>query len=89
MKIIENKNNMVIMQDADENITLFSYFSHIATFDRFKNELYISTLWSYSQTTLKQVKHFINNYTSFNYENKKHFEMEIQNNNKIYIIIDD
>lgn len=85
MKIIENKNNMVIMRDNVENLIFFSYQSHIATYDKFNNKLYISTLWSYSQTTIKQFKNFVNNYTTFNYETKQQFEKEIGNNNNIIV----
>ena len=83
MKILENKNNLVIMEDGVKNIQFFSYNQHIATFDKYNKKLYISPLWCYSQTTIKQFKNFINNYTCFNYDSKKQFEEEIKNNKDI------
>ena len=85
MKIIENKNNMIIMRDNIENLIFFSYQSHIATFDKYNKKLYLSSLWSYSQTTLKQFKNFVNNYTCFYYDNKKQFEKELETNNDIIL----
>ena len=85
MKIIENKNNMIIMRDNVENLVFFSYQSHIATYDKYNSKLYITNLWDYSQTTIKQFKNFINNYTTFNYETKQQFQKEIENNNNIII----
>lgn len=86
MRIIENKNNFTILKDNIKNLIFFSYNSHIATYDKENEKLYITILWDYSQTTLKQLKNFINNYTSFNYENKKQFEQEIYKNNNIIFL---
>lgn len=86
MEILENKNNMSIIRDNVENLVFFSYTSEVATYDKYNNKLYLTDLWNYSQTTLKQLKYFINNYTSFKYENKKIFENEINKNNNIILI---
>lgn len=85
MEILENKNNLVIMEDEAELLQFFSYNKHIATYDKFNKKLYLGFLWNYSQTTLKQLKNFINNYTCFYYDNKKQFELEIKNNKNIFL----
>ena len=86
MRILENKNNFTILKDNINNIIFFSYNQQIATFDKYNNKLYINNLWNYSQTTLKQFKNFINEYTTFIYNNKKDFEIEIKNNKDIILM---
>lgn len=86
MRILENKNNFTILKDNINNIIFFSYNQQIATFDKYNNKLYINNLWNYSQTTLKQFKNFINEYTTFLYNNKKDFEIEIKNNKDIILM---
>lgn len=86
MRILNNSNNMVVLKDNINNLIFFSYKSHIATFDKYNNKLYINNLWNYSQTTMKQFKNFINDYTTFYYESKKAFETEILNNKNIIMI---
>lgn len=78
MEILENKSNMIILQ-KDDNTEFYSYNSLIAIFCG--KELVLTKKWNYSQTTLKQLKYFINNYTCFNYETKKQFIEEIKKYN--------
>lgn len=83
MKIIENKNNLLISK-VDDIIYFTSYKITICKYNTITKQLKINAIyWCYSQTTLKQLKHFINNYTTFEYQNKKQFENEILNNNNI------
>lgn len=87
MKIIENKNNLVILEN-ENTIYFISYQTTICEYDREKRILKLNAnYWDYSQTTLKQLKYFINNYTCFNYETKKQFEKEIETNENIEEII--
>ena len=86
MRILDNKNNMLILKDNLKNLIFFSYKSHIATFDKCNNKLYLTDLWNYSQTTLKQLKEFVNYYTSFTYTTEKEFEKEIKNNKDIIML---
>lgn len=84
-KIIENRNNMLITER--KNIYRFySYNSLISEYHKESKKLVLTYLWDFSQTTLKQLKNFVNNYTCFNYENKKQFEQEIEKNNNIMIL---
>lgn len=78
MKILENKNNMIILQ-KDDDLEFYSYNSLIAIFC--VKKLVLTKEWNYSQTTLKQLKYFINNYTSYKYESKKQFIEEIKKHN--------
>lgn len=78
MKILENKNNMVILENG-EQAYFISYETTIAKYDYITRNLQLNVnYWDYSQTTLKQLKHFINNYTCYNYETKKDFEYKIE-----------
>lgn len=89
MEVLENKNNLLISK-IDNIIYFTSYKTTICKYNTITKKININAMfWDYSQTTLKQLKHFINNYTDFNYENKKQFEREIQNNINIeeYITI--
>jgi len=86
LKILENKNNMLIL-DNDKNIDFISYKTHIARYCKDKNILILDSYnWNISQTTIKQLKEFINYYTSFNYTTKKEFELEIEKNKKIKLV---
>lgn len=71
LKIKENKNNYVILEDEKNDLTyLYSYNSLIAvvcnTIDNKKNNygLKLTNKWNYSQTTLKQLYYFIELYTT-------------------------
>lgn len=74
MKIKENRNNYIIMEDEKNDVTyLFSYTSLIATvcntIETSKNKknnygLTLTKDWDYSQTTLKQLYYFIESYTT-------------------------
>lgn len=87
MEIIENKNNILIAKN-NNYITFFSYNLKIATFDTtYKILTLYGENWNYSQTTTKQFKYFVNNYTSFIYTVKKDFEKMINNRNNNDIII--
>lgn len=83
MKMHENKNNMAILENEDERY-LISYDTTICKFDCTTKKLYLNTFkWDYSQTTLKHLKHFINQYTDYEYINKQQFEKEALKNNDI------
>ena len=74
MKIKENKNNYIIMEDEKNDLTyLYSYESLIAivcnTVETAKNKknnygLTLTKDWDYSKTTLKQLYYFIELYTT-------------------------
>lgn len=74
MKIKENRNNYIIMEDEKNDVTyLFSYTSLIATvcntIETAKNKknnygLTLTKDWDYSKTTLKQLYYFIELYTT-------------------------
>ncbi len=86
MQILDNKNNMLILDNGDF-IDFISYTTHIARYHKPKQILALNeNYWDYSQTTLKQLKSFINLYTNFKYITKKDFETEIKINNKIKLV---
>lgn len=86
MQILENKNNMFILKNGDF-IDFISYTKHIARYDKKFDLLGIDrNNWDISQTTLKQLKEFVNCYTSFNYTTKKEFAEELQKNKKIKLV---
>ena len=85
MEILKNEKNLLITKE--KNIYRFySYNSLISEYHETTKKLVLTYLWNFSQTTLKQLKNYINNYTCFNYENKKQFEKEIEKNNNIMIL---
>lgn len=99
MNILENKNNVLIIEQkqqaffenkANEIINIlkfYSYNTYIASYEKENKKLILNgDFWKYSQTTTKQFKHFINNYTTFTYTTKKDFEKIIKNNNDIIIL---
>ena len=73
MEILENEKNLTIIREGDFYF-LFSYNSKIAIYNEISKSLAIGKTWNYSQATLKHFKHFINQYTSYNYETKQQFE---------------
>lgn len=74
MKIKENKNNYIIMEDEKNDVTyLYRYNTLIAavcnTIETAKNKknnygLTLTKDWDYSKTTLKQLYYFIELYTT-------------------------
>ena len=82
---LANKNQFVIIYE-DENkgqrLHCFqSYQSLIAVYDKATGNLFINwDKWDYSKTTLKHLKMFINEWTSFIYETKAQFLKEMQTN---------
>lgn len=92
IKILENKKNMCIL-NYDNLYQLTSYGNIIAKYDTLEKKLYLNnntldnkTIWNYSQTTLKSLKNFINNYTIFKYNSLKDFAENILKNKSIYKI---
>ena len=86
MRVLINRNNMIIVDNGDF-VDFISYTTHIARYDKRYNILGINQDdWDISQTTLKQLKEFINYYTSFKYTTKKEFEKEIEDNKKIKLV---
>lgn len=82
MQIIENEKNLTIIRDK-ETLFLFSYNCQIAIYNKQSQSLAINQeWWDYSQTTLKHVKHFINQYTAYTYEDKKQFQKLIEDKSK-------
>lgn len=100
MEILENKNNMSIqkiIEDESEKIMLVSYNSIIAIYNITRNRLYLNNrkinvnseykeVYKCSQATLKQLKHFINDYVEDNYYTTfKEFEKRIHKNAYIFL----
>lgn len=86
MRILENKNNLTVLEDKEKSF-LISYTTTIASYDYTTRELKLNVnYWDYSQSTLKHLKHFINNYTCYNYDSKKDFEISIENCSKIEFV---
>lgn len=83
MEILENEKNMTIIEN-EGFLYMFSYNSKIAIYCRETESLVIGKKWNYSQTTIKHLKAFINNYTGYKYENKQQFEKEMEKVGKIY-----
>ena len=99
MEILENKNNVLIIKEkklaffenqASEMITIFKFYSYntyIASYEKENKKIILNgEYWKYSQTTIKQFKNFINEYTHILYTTKKDFEKTILNNNDIIIL---
>ena len=91
---LHNKNQFVVWYIAGgiEYIAFQSYNTLIAVYQkgdykyRTSDKLYINwNKWDYSKTTLKHLKMFINEYTSFNYENKQQFLNELMHDDSIYL----
>lgn len=87
MEILENEKNCLIIEE-NEVLTFFSYNSKIAAFNRKTSILKLnSKKWDFSQTTLKQLKRFINNYVEKDYYlNRKDFEKRIHKNGNIFLV---
>lgn len=97
MKIKENKNNYIIMEDEKNDVTyLYSYNTLIAvvcnTIETAKNKknnygLTLTKDWDYSKTTLKQLYYFIELYTTQRDEtgNTIAYMLNNKNNKKEYI----
>lgn len=86
MEILENKTNMVILEN-NNTFYLVSYKTTVASYNNITKQLNLNAIyWDYSQTTLKQVKYFINNYTCYYYESKKDFEISMENVNKLQYV---
>lgn len=91
MKILENKNNLLIIDNQDitkqVSISLYSYNSLIATYEKnhnCKSILLLTNYYNYSTTTSKHLNYFINNYC--NNIDKKNIEknQSILENHKKY-----
>lgn len=85
---LENKNQFIIYcKDENKNICAFqSYATLIAMWSYSDHKLYINwSMFDYSKTTLKHLKIFVNNYTTFDYENKQQFTKLILNNENIIL----
>lgn len=92
IKTLENKKNTCILS-YDNIYQLENYKSTIAKYDIITQKLYLNTsklnnkiIWNYSQSTLKELKNFINNYTCYNYANFKEFKKVVTENKNIYEI---
>lgn len=88
-EILKNDKNFLVIKENYSNFTslvkFYSYKSLIAVYDKNSKILNITNLWDYSQTTLKQFKNFINNFTCFDYKTKKEFAKIIQKENIFYM----
>ena len=85
MEILENKNNVFIYK-TNNLICFMSYELSICRYNTKTKILILTNNWCYSQTTIKQFKHFLTTYTDIKYENKKQFENEIKTNKNIKLI---
>lgn len=81
MEILENEKNLTIIRE-NGFYYLFSYSSKIAIYNAETKALTIGKKWDYSQTTLKHFKHFIDNFTAYNYETKQRFQKLIEDKQK-------
>lgn len=98
--ILENKNNFIIEKKGNESneilLIFTSYTTTIAIYNITRNKLLLNnkminvsgkgTIEAYksSNTTLKQLKHFVNNYIENNfYTNLIEFEKRIRKNNNV------
>ena len=99
MEILNNKNNVLIIKEKKlaffENkpsemisiLKFYSYNTYIASYEKENKKLILNdNFWKYSQTTIKQFKNFVNEYTHLLYTTKKEFEKMIKNNNDIVIL---
>lgn len=97
MKILENRNNIVIVENFENStkkrtLDLWSYNAHVASFinyiDKKSHVLKLNkNKWDYSQTTLKHLKHFINDYIEVNYyTTKREFEQKLKKNGFIFLV---
>lgn len=84
---LANKNQFVITYTKFSGYRVYSFQSYsslIAVYDYEDNKLYINwRKWDYSKTTLKHLKMFVNEWTSFRYETKQQFSCELVNNPNI------
>ena len=82
-----NKNQFLItyLNEQNQHILVFqSYRTVIAIYNAVTKELYLNYhYWDYSKTTSKHLKIFVNEYTPYNYNNKKDFTGVIINNKNI------
>lgn len=79
MNILKNEKNILIYEDG-EVIGLYSYKSKIAEYNKKNIKLYIYKDWDRSQSTLKHLKEFINNFTNYYYYfDKKQFTHQLKN----------
>ena len=84
---LENKNQFVIRYNNQNNpclnvVCFQSYATLICMYAQNEHKIYINwSMFDYSQTTLKHLKIFINEYTPYTYENKQQFVKLILNNN--------
>lgn len=90
MKMLKNKNNMVVIEDND-NYYLFSYTTLIAKIcNIINNDSYgicLTNSWNYSRTTLKHLYNFIGLYSTQrdNTNNTIAYMLDKTNNKKEYI----
>jgi len=87
MTKIENLNGYAnqFLISEDNKITFQSYESEICYLEN--DKLYLKdSMWDYPVTTRRYFKAFINQYTSFTYENKAQFLKEIKQNDKIEVL---
>lgn len=82
MEIVRNERNFTIIEH-ESNLYMFSYNSKIAIYSKAGASLTLGRKWNYSQTTLKQLKLFMNELTCFKYETKQQVENDIKSG-KIY-----
>lgn len=96
MEILENKNNIIIIKNLENSkkfiLDLWSYKTHIASYIKYIDQKSCvlklnQKKWDYSQTTLKHLKHFINDFIEADYyTTKKEFEQKIKQNGFIFLV---
>ena len=100
--IIENKKNLIIEKiknEDNETLLIFTSYKTTIAIDNITSKKMLLNnkkinvsrkgmieAYKSSSTTLKQLKHFINNYVEYNfYTSLDAFEKKIQNNNNIIL----
>ena len=86
---LANKNQFVITYAKPNSYRVYSFQSYdslIAVYDTEDYTLYINgAMWDISKTTLKHLKMFVNEWTSFRYITKQQFSCELIKNQHIEI----
>ena len=76
--------NQFIITEGSK-VTFQSYDSKIAEFDTEQRTLILYPHWDYSKTTMKFLKQFIEDETTFDYGTKKDFEKRIASHDRITV----
>lgn len=96
MRVLENKNNMMILETSKNDYYLISYKSVIAHVNNimvnntYETETKLTVAWDYSQTTLKHLYNFLELYcTTRDPRDKNLIIYNLQNTNGKHAYIQD